>query len=163
MLKKLSLLSAAVSLTFISASALATDPITADIRLEAIVPTSDFQVSPVDQTTTSLKQQLRWDAATEKFFPYQAQFNVKNSKAVKVKLANADSDKLTSGNKEIDLTIKFNGKALSTTATEVIGAVAGGGNQIKKYPLDITTDANKSTAAGTYSGTVGLVFEVTTP
>lgn len=159
MFSKITSTAAAASLALISVSAMALDSTRHEIKLAATVPSSSFAIFPILAATESDTHQLAFNGVTGAFSSFSAQYNVKSSSAVKASLATTVSNKLyhTNGADTIDLEVKFNNKVLSTTAAEVVDATSA--LVQATYPLLITPGAAQ--VAGTYSGTVSLVFEST--
>lgn len=157
MLNKITSIAAAAGLSLITVSAMALDEVPHTIQLSATVPSQDFMVVPVDQAATTAVQTLAYNAGTNTFDQYVTQFTVKaTTSAVKAKLAGAAS--LYSGTNPMALMVKFNNVVLGTDALEVVTKdVAGMG---KNFPLSIAVTQDDP-PAGTYSGSVSVIFEST--
>lgn len=127
------------------------------IQLEATVPSSSFMVEPVNQDLVTKVNILKWQPGAETFEALREPFYAKHT-AGSIEASVLDVPTLSSATETIDLNIKFNGKPLSTTPTEVL-AKAEAALAPTVY-LDI--DPVKPAAGfkeGLYVGNVNLAFD----
>jgi hypothetical protein len=149
---------AAASLALISVSAMAAETTSHNIKLAATVPSTNFQVNAVLLATENDTHQLAYNSVTGAFAPFTAQFQVKSTSAVKASLGTLVSNKLYKANGDaMDVEVKFNNIVLDNVPKEVLATAT----VLSPYPLVITPSITQSTTAGTYNGTVSLVFEST--
>lgn len=127
------------------------------IQLEASVPSSSFMVQPVDPDLVTRVNRLNWNPGAETLDALREPFYAKHT-AGSIEASVLDLPALSSATETISLTVKFNGKTLSTTPVEVLDKPAAA--LAPTVYLDI--EAVKPTAGfveGTYVGNVNLAFD----
>lgn len=133
------------------------------IDLEATIPSDAFQIVPVTAGWISQTQDMGYDIATKKLQVFEKQFQFKNTSggiraALTGNLNTSGQPQLSNGTDVIPLAVKFNGVALSKTATTVVtaGAAKTGG----RTTLKISQADDKSlTVNGSFTGSVSMTFE----
>ncbi|WP_338806795.1 CS1 type fimbrial major subunit [Pseudomonas chlororaphis] len=154
-LKKTVLLPFAIATAAISAQAMADDPITHTIQLEAVVPTDDFHVLPTDPNWIGNTQLLSYNPNTKTLTSLTKQFTVKN-KAGGIKAQLLAPAVITSGANQIQLDVNFNNTDVTINPADVVSkdeAASGKVVDLKIIPK------GKDYVPGKYTGNVQLSFE----
>ncbi|MCW8349063.1 fimbrial protein [Vibrio sp. ZSDZ65] len=124
------------------------------LTVTTTIPSTTFSVAPVTGAWPSTIN-LNYDEVSNKLSTYTLTLNAKYEAGLSALLVN--NAELTSGTNTIPLNIKLDSKALSSNYTSISGvpASASGDN----YVLEITGTPGNSQAAGSYSGSIQLLFE----
>jgi hypothetical protein len=156
-LKKTVLTPLAVLFAATSLQAVAADPISHTIQLEAFVPTDEFHVLPVDPSWIGVPQSLNYDVATGNLSSLNELFSVKHS-AGPIHASLTSAALLTNGPDQIDLSVKFNNVVLTTTPVEVVTQAAAA--TVSRVPLAIAAiKPGGNYKPGNYTGNVNLQFD----
>ena len=161
-LKKTILAPFAVVALAVSVQAVAA-PISHTIAVEAVIPTTAFHVLPVGDWM-SKTQVLNYNAITKELSSSVNQFSVVNTAgAISGQLITpallADESGATAN---IPLTVKFNGKTLTTTAQDVLTqAEAATASNVSMEIAAVKPGAGY--VAGKYSGNVQVSFDAVAP
>lgn len=159
LLKKTAVLAFALTA---SAAALAMDPITHTIQMTATIPTNNFYVEPVDPTWIGKTQNLAWNPLNQTLGSWQQEFDVKHAGGSIHAHLDAPA-KMYGGSETFDLDVTFNGKAITTTAAEVVTEAQAANNYRTRLAI-VPKKPTTGYVAGDYSGTVALIFDaVVTP
>lgn len=127
------------------------------IQLEASVPSS-FLVQPVDPDLTAKVNPLSWNPGAESLDALRAAFYAKHT-AGSIEASVLDLPVLSSATDTINLNVKFNGVALSTTPVAVLSkaeAALSPTVYLDIEPVKPTTGGYKE---GYYVGNVNLAFD----
>jgi hypothetical protein len=154
MLKKLAF-AAPLTVLAMSASMVFAADAKHSISLTAHVPADDFYAVPVDADLVNKDQDMSYNPSTDGMREVNGHFDVLNT-AGKVHARLEGVPKLIGGSNTIDLKVELNGKTLTTTSQEVVGATES--NVRYRAPFKISGPAGKP-AAGDYTGVVMLVVE----
>lgn len=128
------------------------------IQLEASVPSSSFLVQPVDPDLTAKVNPLSWNPGAESLNALRAAFYAKHT-AGSIEASVLDLPVLSSATDTINLNVKFNGVALSTTPVAVLSkaeAALSPTVYLDIEPVKPTTGGYKE---GYYVGNVNLAFD----
>ncbi|MGE8323907.1 MAG: CS1 type fimbrial major subunit [Pseudomonas sp.] len=147
-------------LALVASSALAIEPIRKDITVEAIVPSVEFTVE-ADASWANKPVVLDYQADKEAFVPFSNKFQAKSSVgAIDAKLQQAAT--LNSESETIALDVKVGNQSLLLTPLEVMSEADA--KEGKDLPISIEAiKPNNGYVAGTYSGTVSILFETAAP
>ncbi|PTU50008.1 hypothetical protein DBB42_22385 [Pseudomonas plecoglossicida] len=147
-------------LAFVASSALAIEPIRKDITVEAVVPAVEFTVEP-DASWANKPVKLDYQVDKEAFVPFSNKFHAKSSVgAIEAKLQQAAI--ISSESETIALDVKVGNKSLQLTPVEVMSDADA--KEGKELPISIDAiKPNDGYVAGTYSGTVSILFETAAP
>ncbi|WP_300627628.1 CS1 type fimbrial major subunit [Pseudomonas sp.] len=121
------------------------------------IPTVNFYVLPVDPQLVQREQKLAYNTSTSQLSTLRALFDVKNvSGGIGARLG--EEAYLFNGEDRVDLSVKFNGVALSLDRSEVVGAaLAKTGHRVE---LEIAAvKPPDDYRPGNYAGTVHMVFD----
>ena len=162
MYAKKTLAAVTLGLVFVSGAALA-EQIPHTVMVEAVVPTSSFNVEPQGSWIAN-PLVLQWDAANETLRP-----NGGNNFSMKSTLGaiSAHLDypaTLASGSNSVDLTVEVAGKVLAVgTATELYTAPQASAGQTAELRISAVKPSGAGFVPGSYAGNVALMFESVAP
>jgi hypothetical protein len=155
MLKKLAFAAPLTALAMSASMAFAATDAKHSINLIAHVPADDFYAVPVDSDLVNKDQDMSYDPSKDGMREVHGHFDVLHT-AGKVHARLEGVPKLIAGSTAIDLKVELNGKTLTSTSQEVVGATES--NVRYRAPFKISAPAGKP-AAGDYTGVVMLVIE----
>ena len=155
MLKKLALTAPLAVLAFSSSLAFAATEARHSISLIAHVPADDFYAVPVDSDLVNKDQDMSYNPSTGAMRTVDGHFDVLHT-AGKVNARLEGTPLLIGGSKTIALKVELNGKQLTTTSQEVVGADES--NVRYRAPFKISAIGAKP-EAGDYTGVVTMVVE----
>lgn len=149
----------------VAGSAFAIEPQTNDIQIQATIPSNDYYVNTTTGSWPTEKQNLGYNSISKTLTPYELSLRLKNSNgAITAGLAKAVS--LTNGTSEIPVTVSIvkavgPDVVLNTSATQqaiyAAPSTAGAGVE-EAATLRVVGTPAADQAAGTYNGTVSLIF-----
>ncbi|WP_338806843.1 CS1 type fimbrial major subunit [Pseudomonas chlororaphis] len=162
-LKKTVLLPFAIATAAISAQAMADDPITHTIQMEAVVPSDSFSVLPTDPSWIGNTQVLSYNPNTKTLTSLVKQFTAKNTESDIHAYLLAPAV-ITSGDDQIPLDVKFNSKRLRVhSAVNPFNWVLHADEVAKGKVVDLEIIPQKPAggnyAPGKYTGNVQIIFE----
>jgi hypothetical protein len=155
MIKKLAFAAPLTALAMTASMAFAATDAKHSISLIAHVPADDFYAVPVDSDLVNKDQDMSYDPSRDGMREVNGHFDVLHT-AGKVHARLEGVPKLIAGGTTIDLKVELNGKTLTSTSQEVVGATES--NVRYRAPFKISAPAGKP-AAGDYTGVVMLVIE----
>ncbi|WP_338806793.1 CS1 type fimbrial major subunit [Pseudomonas chlororaphis] len=158
-LKKTVLLPFAIATAAISAQAMADDPITHTIQMEAVVPSDSFSVLPTDPSWIGNTQVLSYNPNTKTLTSLVKQFTAKNTESDIHAYLLAPAV-ITSGDDQIPLEVRFNNHELPVSlryqqALTPLEAAKGKVVDLEIIPQKTSGDY----APGKYTGSVQILFE----
>ncbi|WP_338806833.1 CS1 type fimbrial major subunit [Pseudomonas chlororaphis] len=161
-LKKTVLLPFAIATAAISAQAMADDPITHTIQMEAVVPSDSFSVLPTDPSWIGNTQILSYNPNTKTLTSLVKQFSVKtDGHCISVSLLAPAV--ITSGGDEIALEVRFNNKGVwinnSGTPKHVVEPNEAASGKVVDLEIIPQKPAGGNYAPGKYTGNVQILFE----
>jgi hypothetical protein len=155
MFKKIAFAAPLAVLALSSSMAFAAPDAKHSINIVAHVPTDDFYAVPVDSDLVNKDQDMSYNPSTGAMRTVDGYFDVLHT-AGKVHARLEGVPKLIAGSKTIDLKVELNGKELTTTSQEVVGADESN----TRYRAPFKVSAKGTTFdAGDYTGVVMLVVE----
>ncbi|MNB74055.1 hypothetical protein D3C75_206780 [compost metagenome] len=162
MFKKIAISAPVLALAFVSSAAMAV-PINHAVEVYADIPSSDFYVQPSKLDTVQQPQQLAWDMDNEELKGISRNFRAKSSVATgtapAIKASLTAPAFITSGEDDIELTVKFNDVAL-TVGGDVEVIAAGEAHNEVIVPLSIEPIApDEGYQVGKYTGFVRMQFD----
>ena len=137
-------------------------PITQTIQVIADIPATDFYVEPVDASWLPQEQRLNWLPLTASLDSWSKDFDVKHSAGSIHAHLDGELAKLRGGGEVIDLVVSFNGKALTTTAAEVVPATEAASNFRTAMSI-VPTKPTGGYKPGNYTGNVAVIFDAVVP
>ncbi|MCY1389936.1 CS1 type fimbrial major subunit [compost metagenome] len=162
MFKKIAISAPVLALAFVSSAAMAV-PIDHTVEVYADIPSSDFYVQPSKLDTVQQPQQLAWDMDNSELKGISRNFRAKSSvesgtgNAIKASLTAPAF--ITSGEDDIELTVKFNDVALSVGGDVEVIAAGEAHNEVI-VPLSIEPIApDEGYQVGKYTGFVRMQFD----
>ncbi|GGU64927.1 adhesin [Pseudomonas laurentiana] len=133
-------------------------PINHTIQLEAVVPTADFYVIPNDSSWIGNTQVLSYNPVNGELSSLVKQFDVLHT-AGSIEGALLAPAVLTSATDNIQLTVKFNNKTLTTTAQEVVSETQAAAPSVVNFEIAPVKPAAGGYKPGVYTGNVQLTFD----
>ncbi|MFJ2712108.1 CS1 type fimbrial major subunit [Pseudomonas sp. NPDC087346] len=155
MFKKIAFSASMAVLALSSSMAFAATEAKHSISIVAHVPTDDFYAVPVDADLVNKDQDMSYNPATGTMRHVNGHFDVLHT-AGKVHARLEGVPKLISGSQTIDLKVELNGRVLTTTSQEVVGAEES--NVRYRAPFKISP-VGTTFGAGDYTGVVMLLVE----
>ena len=155
MFKKLAIAAPLALLALGSTGAFAAGEASHSISLVAHVPTNGFYVVPTDPDLVNKDQDMSYNPSTGAMRTVDGHFDVLHT-AGKVNARLEGTPMLIGGSKTIALKVELNGKQLTTTSQEVVGADES--NVRYRAPFKISAIGAKP-EAGDYTGIVTMVVE----
>lgn len=126
------------------------------------IPTSDFYVLPITPGFLEREQQMVWDLVPGRLRPLREHFDVKSSAGGINARLGAVPMLFNGGRTYIDLSVTFNGQALSLDDTLVVPQDEA--RQGKRVLLDISAvEPADGFTPGEYYGSVELLFDAVRP
>jgi hypothetical protein len=126
------------------------------------IPTADFYVLPITPGFLEREQQMVWDLVPGRLRPLREHFDVKSSVGGINARLGALPTLFNGGRTYIDLSVTFNGQALSLDDTLVVSQVEA--RQGKRVLLDISAvEPAAGFTPGEYYGSVELLFDAVRP
>ena len=162
MFKKIAISAPVLALAFVSSAAMAV-PINVPVEVRADIPSSDFYVQPSKLDTVQQPQQLAWDMDNSELKGISRNFRAKSSvstgTAPAIKASLTAPAFITSGEDDIELTVKFNDVALSVGGDVEVIAAGEAHNEVI-VPLSIEPIAPAGGyQTGNYTGFVRVMFD----
>ncbi|QXH63491.1 CS1 type fimbrial major subunit [Pseudomonas azerbaijanorientalis] len=163
MFKKIAISAPVLALAFVSSAAMAV-PQTHTIEVYADIPSSDFYVQPSNLDTVQKPQQLAWDIDTSTLKGISRNFKVKSNVSIgtapAIKATLMDPAFITSGEDDIQLTVKFNDVDLTDgSEKEVFAADAAKVEVIAPLSIEPIPPTVGDYKEGNYTGFVRVMFD----
>ena len=155
MFKKIAIAAPLALLALGSSGAFAAGEAAHSISIVAHVPTNGFYVVPTDPDLVNKDQDMSYNPSTGAMRTVDGHFDVLHT-AGKVNARLEGTPMLIGGSKTIALKVELNGKQLTTTSQEVVGADES--NIRYRAPFKISAVGAKP-EAGDYTGIVTMVVE----
>lgn len=148
----------------VAGSAFAKDPQTNDIQIQATIPSNDHYVNTTTGSWPTEKQNLGYNTITQTLNPFELSLRLKNSNG-NITAGLAKAVNLTNGTADIPVKVYIAKAAgtpleLTTSATleEIYPAPSAGAGVEEAATLRVVGQPSPTQAAGTYNGTVSLIF-----
>ncbi|AIR62012.1 CS1 type fimbrial major subunit [Cedecea neteri] len=158
--KKMTLLGALLA----TASSVNAAPQQVDFNVEAVIPATDFFVTPVNGWNAQT-QKMAWNAATGSLDGFSQQLQMKNSGgSIKAYLSGQPVLSSASGTDTIDLLVNIAGQTLPIDAASAVTLYSASEAAAEKTAtLTVSQKSGTKPTAGTYIGAVTMMFDTETP
>lgn len=149
----------------VAGSAFAKDPQTNDIQIQATIPSNDHYVNTTTGSWPTEKQNLGYNTISQTLNPFELSLRLKNSNG-NITAGLAKAVNLTNGTADIPVTVSIVRAAgttveLDTSATlkPIYDAPTAPAEGVEEAAtLRVVGNPSPTQAAGTYNGTVSLIF-----
>ena len=163
MFKKIAISAPVLALAFVSSAAMAV-PINVPVEVRADIPSSDFYVQPSKLDTVQQPQQLAWDMDNSELKGISRNFRAKSSvstgTAPAIKASLTAPAFITSGEDDIQLTVKFNDVDLTDgSEKEVFAADTAKVEVIAPLSIEPIPPTVGDYKEGNYTGFVRVMFD----
>ncbi|ATF92931.1 CS1 type fimbrial major subunit [Cedecea neteri] len=154
--KKMTLLAALLA----AASVANADTPQVNFNVEAVIPATDFYVTPVNGWDAQT-QQMTWNTANDSLNAFSQQLQMKNnSGGIQAYLAGQPVLSSASGTDTIDLQVNIAGKLLPVSSGSPVTLYTEGEAATEKTAtMTVSQVSGGKPAAGTYMGNVTLMFD----
>lgn len=146
---------------FVVGNAMAVDPIEKQVTVTAVIPTDSFYVEPVGGNWMNDPQEMAWNPFQQTLTPISKQLQVKSTTGA-ISAYVLTPPVMTSGANNIGLQVSVAGKALTTTAAQVVTAAQAAPGSTVSFQVAALGDGS-TYVPGAYQGVVNMMFETVTP